>query len=790
MQLNPKFKTCIITFIILLGTLLTFVITPINVKADSVAGETLYFTKYIQYMDIEEYPQMSLIPPENINYSSFPPSIKNTEEWVEWFVVWLASKTLNFEEYFGMNETELQELLDELGMTLDELKEYFEFFNPFEMKEIYIYKGEKIHVKGDIIFDLYFSSNLPSKSIFKDKVKVAFYVNGAQQGDDVNVTIDSKLFQGKIQEQIIKIENLEFDLENEDELLFSIEMIPGKKPIGTIIEKTEMENIIETVDLIADVLINQSIIPSLKQFGETLKEIINLSEEEGFTLSTDDLAELANTVRSSSLIYDSATYKSSVTIPTKISDEENIVTYYLREKGELKEEKPTKENNSKADLKEIKKWTGPCLTRNKILKEATATLYISYRDLIRVLNLGKTRLITNLKFGDKLISTSEVDLKKTTILKGLFRPISQAVFTFEFEPVEVEHDNNLILEVSVANGTRFGLLGLYRNVKLIYDSVNYPSNLLLKFNETSNIKSQMKTERNQKIVAGGSAQFILNISSEFDDRITFNYLIKEKQGNWEISKPDPIDISSGESVLAHIFVNHTDKTINAYNKDLIVLSLLPTGKTGRAKEDVKIQVSEDAIDYDVDIIAPSGKEIKHGTSGTYTFILTNNNTGMWPDGYDLEAYSEHNWSLELIYDEEKSVNVDVGEELKVEVKVFVPAYTDVCYDKLTLKITSIESINHNKEKIIYVNVTTTVILPNILEHIYNLFESASKSVGLDSVIGDYGAWFLIIITIFLLVFLFVIIFFIIKMKYVDIICTDRIKEINPDEKAEFDINIH
>jgi len=790
MQLNFKYKTCLITFILLFSSFSIFIISPINVKAEDTLGETLYFTKYNVSMDLEEYPEMSLVPPEGKNYSSFPPSIKNPGEWLEWFGLWIASRTLDLEEYLGMDEDEIQDLLDELGITLEELLEYFELFNPFEMKEIYIYKGEKKHVSGDVVFDLYFSSNLPSKLIFKDEVQVAFYINGVQQGNDTIVTIDSKLFQEKIQQQIILLEDLEFDLENGDELLFSIEIIPGNKPIGSLIGNTDIETIIGTVDLIADVLINQSLIPSLNNFGEALKEIINLSQEEGFIFTTEDLADLANAVRSSSFIYNSATYKSSVTIPIDISEEENIITYYLREGGELSEEKPTKEQKSKADLKQLTKWTGPGLTRSKILEEATATLYLSYRDLIRILNLGKTKITATLKYSDTVISTSEVSLKKTTILKRLFRPISQADFEFEFDPVEIDHGNALVLEVSVASGTKFRLLGLYRDVKLIYDSINYPSNILLKFDETSNIESVLKTERNQKIITGGSVEHILNITSKFDDTITFNYKIRNIEGEWDIDTPDPIVITSGEYIIAHIFVNHTDETLDAYNRDLIDLSILPTGKTGRAKEIVKIEVSEDAIEYDADIIAPSAKEIKHGTSGIYTYIITNNNTGLWPDSYEIEAYSEHDWSLELIYDEDKVYDVDVGQELKVQIRLFVPAYTDICNDILTLKITSLESLDHNKEKIIYINVTTNVILPNILEHIYNLFESASKSLDLDSVLGDYGGWFLIFITIFLIMFFLTIIMYFIRIKYVDIICVDRIKEIEPDELAEFDIKIY
>ena len=255
MQLNHKFKTFIITFTLLLSSLTIFAVTPITVKAEEISGETLYFTKYNLSFEFEEYPEMSIDPPEGKNYSSFPPSIKNPEEWLEWFGLWIASRTLDFEEYLGMNESEIQELLDELGLTLDELLEYFDLFNPFEMKEIYIYEGAKKHVSGNVIFDLYFSSNLPSELKFKDEVKVAFYINGAQQGNDTIATIESKLSQGKIQEQSILIEGLDFDLKDGDELLFSIEMMPGNKPIGSIIGTTETEDLIGAIDSIADFLI-------------------------------------------------------------------------------------------------------------------------------------------------------------------------------------------------------------------------------------------------------------------------------------------------------------------------------------------------------------------------------------------------------------------------------------------------------------------------------------------------------------------------------------------------------
>ena len=114
MQLNFKYKTCLITFILLFSSFSIFIISPINVKAEDTLGETLYFTKYNVSMDLEEYPEMSLVPPEGKNYSSFPPSIKNPGEWLEWFGLWIASRTLDLEEYLGMDEDEIQDLLDEL----------------------------------------------------------------------------------------------------------------------------------------------------------------------------------------------------------------------------------------------------------------------------------------------------------------------------------------------------------------------------------------------------------------------------------------------------------------------------------------------------------------------------------------------------------------------------------------------------------------------------------------------------------------------------------------------------
>jgi len=119
----------------------------------------------------------------------------------------------------------------------------------------------------------------------------------------------------------------------------------------------------------------------------------------------------------------------------------------------------------------------------------------------------------------------------------------------------------------------------------------------------------------------------------------------------------------------------------------------------------------------------------------------------------------------------------------------IPEDSEICYDVLELNITSKESIRHEKEIIWTARVITKVIGPNIFEHIYNYFESVSSDIGLDEFLGDYAAAFLIFVIIFIiLIFLIPIIFFI-RKEYIEIICLDRIKEIDPDDKAEFEVTL-
>lgn len=788
MSLNKRIRAYLITFILIISSLSFLAITPVNVKAEENAGGTqpLYFTAYNLTEGMEGYPEMSLTLPEAKNDSLFPPSITNTEEWLMWFETWIMSKAFSPDmilEELGMNESELEENASELGMTVEEFLEYLGFsdtFNPFVMQETYTYTGEdELYVNGTITFDLYFSSNLPSRLLYKDQVEVTISVIDTETFEEVyskntTATIESKLFGGKIQKQTISIDGVDFTLKNEDQIVFSIEMLPSEKLIGNLIGSQDEERLLEIADMMADVLINQNLSSNLKQIGETIKEFINTSQSEGgYNLTLEDLAELANAIRSSSFIFNSAEHASSVTLPITLPGEENTITYYLSTDSSgdkiLTEEVPTSQNVSRANLKSPQNWTGPSLSRNKILTGVTASLYIQNRDLIRLLNLGKTKVNLILSFGEHEFNAS-VELKKTTIF-SILKPVKPTEIKFTFDPEEIPYGTDMSLQIS----SDVKGLGFRKMARLLYDSSKYQSSITLQFNETDNIKMSVDSA-DQKIVAGGSAKYILKITSKYDDKVDITINENDKQGDWNVDYPDSVEVSPDGDTLVHVFANYMGTTYDNY----IQMTIEAVGKTGIARQEVSATVSMDAVEYDVIVTAPSGREIKHGTSGTYTFTIKNNNTGLISDTYDIEAISEHDWTVEIDYE---YTEVQAGHEFNVDVTVFVPEFTEINSDILTLIITS----KSGKETV--AEVTTTVILPNILEHIYNFFESSAESLGLDTILGDYAGAFLIFIIIFIIIIFLVIIIHLLRIKYVEIICLDRIKEIEPEEKAEFDINI-
>ncbi len=465
-------------------------------------------------------------------------------------------------------------------------------------------------------------------------------------------------------------------------------------------------------------------------------------------------------------------------------EDKSLITYYLTGENTLVLDKPEGDEESKITLSsDPHEWGDISFNRNKIINNATAELYVYYP---KVAILRKITVNATLYDEDKAIASVEQKLNRANILELLSRgPYSPTVFEFDLAGKEIWNGHNLKLIVT-ARGKP--LIYPLRKIKLLCGSETFPSSIIFKLAETNNIIITNDLE-DKNVIPGGSAKFTLDIYSKYnEDNIKIEVTPEDIDDLdvWNIEYPDTIQINENSSVKINVFVNSTNNDSSAYYGDKIDLFFNVSGKTGFVSEKADVEVSDDAVDYYIDIKFPSDKEIKHGTSGTYTFKIMNKNTGFWDDSYEFEAFSEHDWEIEIESDKDEVKN---GEEVKVKVKVFVPEDSEICHDVLKLNITSKESKDHDKEKIWTVRVITIVIGPNVFEHIYNYFESASEGIGLDEFLGDYAAAFLIFIVLFIILLLLIPLIYFLRKKYVEIICLERIKEIYPDDKAEFEITL-
>ena len=139
----------------------------------------------------------------------------------------------------------------------------------------------------------------------------------------------------------------------------------------------------------------------------------------------------------------------------------------------------------------------------------------------------------------------------------------------------------------------------------------------------------------------------------------------------------------------------------------------------------------------------------------------------------------------MIYDLEPYVLNQ--KEYVLYVNVSIPKFTDISSDRLKIIVSSEEARIKNTSEIKTVNVTTKVIGPNLLELIYNFFESVAEDLGLDEILGSYAATFLLFIIVFLILIFIILAVYFIKKKFIEIVCLDRINDITPDEEATFDI---
>ena len=160
---NRILRVILISFILVLVSLLPTVMITSLIKADPVAEETtFYFKDALNLEGTSEYDSMfgmsvlvSQELPTKQNDSEYPPDLfdgfkLNSEEWLIWFTTsWI---------FYFFDES----LLGEENSGYEELFEGLEILlpHPFRITEIYEHKvDEPFEIDGNVVFDLFFFSD-------------------------------------------------------------------------------------------------------------------------------------------------------------------------------------------------------------------------------------------------------------------------------------------------------------------------------------------------------------------------------------------------------------------------------------------------------------------------------------------------------------------------------------------------------------------------------------------------------------------------------------------------------
>lgn len=800
MHAHKALRAILFTFILTLGSVLPVLVNqPVSAQPTQ-AETTLYFTNILDFISGEnftgfDFAPISVNPPTNQNDSLYPPYLfeKNTtkllphkqlsDQWLNWFTTaWL----IYFLEGAGIN------LSDLFGYFGNGSLSGYDFTvllpNPLRVVESYTYNGEApVSIKGDLSFNLYFTPPRNKLPRYRDNVTVSLYSINMNSVIPLpklikyaNVTLKPK--GSTIYNQLVTLQNISYTLAPGASLLFSVEIFPANKIIPNWLSKKFN---LTKWDKRASFLENRTRLPTIKNIGTTIKELLASLRDSGINITSKDIDDLLNSLVSTKFVYDSLIHPSSVTVPATIT-EEDIRVYYLQAGQKMSETKPVGTNRTRIKLNTTPViWTTEqVLERNKMLILQNTTLEVYF---YRVPMIIRPKLTINATLYDNgtLIATSEKKITRKEIQSFLRKPKDPIIFLFNGSAIEINSGHHLGVGISLGSGTKL----VIPKVQLQYGSPAYPAFLRVKYEETQNIKVHdiTVTPADGKIIPAGSVKYLLNISSLKADNLTIGTVDREKIGGWTVTAPKTISVPANSITEITVLINSTDPLKTAYGNTINV-TLVITGTTGLARTSSSAEVSKDAIHYGVAILDYQNSiTLKKGETSNFYFIIKNNNTGAIDDvdNYTVTAVSKNNWP---IIPRESIKNIHPGETSLVNdarVVIEVPKNTTLNSDMITITVTS----DTNPSTSASINITVDVQPPDILESIYNSFNSVAKSLGLSEIFGDNAGVALAGLLTIIILFIIIILAFVLTLKDVRIICTDRVKEIEPDQQAVFQLTL-
>ncbi|HVQ00472.1 MAG TPA: hypothetical protein VMT57_03055 [Candidatus Thermoplasmatota archaeon] len=801
MLAHQALRALVLVIILTIGSVLPALMIPPVAAQESQQNTTLYFSNYLGSFTGDNLLNASFIPlsvnpPTNQFDSQYPPNFlpKNSsfplfkpKQWSSWLAnnsgqwpwgLWLLTafvlQGINFSDYldnYSLGGYDFTILLP----------------TPNRVIEGYTYNGDNsITVSGDLTFHLFFSPP-PLRDRgpkYQDNVTVGLYVINANALfplpkfiTNTSVRLTPKLFSG-IYEQQMTLPHDNIILRPGDSLLVSVEIKPTEKP--KIIQKPFVKVLYNIVNAWEKTKLPH---PVGKLINSIIQNISAVAEELGTNLTNDTILSILNTFKSTQFIYDSQIHPSSVTIPTKLSTED-IRTYYLHADQTMSQTQPTGTKGNATKLSKTTKgnWTtNEALERNKLLVLRNTTLEIYLK---KSLFLLRPNVQLDVTLYDNVVAlastTKKVTRKDVQLILG--NPKKPIVIAFNGSATEIAHGH--LLSVSVAVNKNY-----FFKPTLLYDSTTYPSNLRVQFQDTNNIQVREVTEipSNGLITPKGSVKYLVNVSSKYADNITIASIEQEKTGAWTVSAPSSISVAANSVTSIPVFLNSTDELKAAYGNTITTV-LVVAGTTGIARTTATAEVSREAIRYDIILFNnQTNVTMKKGETKNIYFTLKNNNTGAIDDvdNYTVSAISQNGWEvipLESIRDVRRGETSKVNEG---RIVVKVPENTTLDSDVINVTVTSDSNPSVSKSFTITVNIEP----PDLLQSIYNSLSSVAKSLGLTDIFGDYAAVALTALIMIIILFIIIILAFVLTLKDVDIICTERIKEIEPDQQAVFELTL-
>jgi hypothetical protein len=690
------------------------------------------------------------------------------DQWFTWFLsTWLL--------YFLQDSSEYN--FSDLFPGLDLF-----FPHPYRVVEGYSYEGnDSIEVQGDVIFNLYFHSDIKSPR-FHDHVKVELYslnMDAFLPKLLKNTTVELNPPRGSdVYKQQVVLSDVSYTLTPGDSLLCSVEIIPSNKTIPTLITKLiDVDKFLTRWEGRANWLENRSRFQRLQDLGTFLKNITTSLKEGFVNITSEDFAAVINSMQSTSFVYDSVKHPSSVIVPARLS-EEDIRIYYLHADQTMDEKPPRTTNQSQSQIKLTELlWTGPAFERNKILKVGNAfvDLYINHRDLFRLFAFLRRKITITVTLYDNNVSiaTTEQPLDRMKIFGLLKKPTSPITFALTGSDREITYGHSLRLGVELQNGTKLG----FRTVNLFYNSMYFPSALRIEVEETQNIKisALSRNPLSGLIIPGENITYTLNVTSKKQDTLNVDIIEREKIGDWEISSPDSVDVAANSKTTLTVVVQSNDVFKEAYGS-ILDFAIVVGGHTGIDRKETTAEVSMEAIHYDVEILKYSPSiNISRGENRFFYFVIKNNNTGAVDDvdSYTITASSKNNWPL---IPQQTIRNLKIGDTTDADdakVLIEVPENTTETSDEIIITVTSDSSSAAYKT----ITITVHVIGGGVFEEILDFFDSAAQSLGLTDIFGSDAGLVLIILLVVIILFIFIILALVLTIQSVKIICTDRIKEI-------------